>query len=81
MKGLESGKSSINDIKSSFDDVKDQISGLLIDYSDLIDQYGKLAFKIIFSVLMVIDAAIAAFITLLFFSLFHLVKIAALNVY
>jgi len=67
MKGLESGTKSINDIKSSFDNVKDQISGLLIDYSDLIDQYGKLAFKIIFSVLMVIDAAIAAFITLLFF--------------
>jgi len=67
MEGLESGTNSINDIKSSFDDVKDQISGLLIDYSDLIDQYGKLAFKIIFSVLMVIDAAIAAFITLLFF--------------
>jgi len=67
IKGLDQGTSSINDIKSSFDEVKDQISGVLIDFSDLIDYYGKLAFKIIFSVLMVIDAAIAAFITLLFF--------------
>ena len=69
--GLEQGKTSINDIKSSFDSVKDQISGAIIDYSDIIDDYGKLSFKIVFSILMILDAGIAVFISLLFFCSFR----------
>ena len=66
---LDSGIDQIKPIKTSIDEVKNQISGIIIDYSDTIDKYGKLAFKIVFSVLMVLDAAIAALMTvMLFFS-------------
>ena len=71
---LENGITSISDIEGSFNDVKDQISGAIIDYSDKIDEYGKLAFKIIFSVFMVLDLGIAAFITLLLFCSFKCCK-------
>ena len=64
---LTEGINSIKNIGNSFNDVKDQISGVILDYSDEIDEYGKLGFKIVFSILMVIDAAIAAFVSLMFF--------------
>ena len=70
MNALDQGINSIGDIEGSFNDVKDQISGAIIDYSDKIEEYGKLSFKIIFSVFMVLDIAIAAFITLLLFCSF-----------
>jgi len=66
---LNTGIERIEPIKTSIDEVKNQISSIIIDYSDTIDKYGKLAFKIVFSVLMVLDAAIAALMTvMLFFS-------------
>jgi len=68
---LEKGIDSIDDIRKSFDEVKSQISGIIIDYSDTIDEYGKLGFKIVFSALLIIDLGIAAFITLLFFCSFQ----------
>ena len=64
---LNSGIEQIEPIKSSIDEVKNQISSVIIDYSDKIDKYGKLAFKIVFSALMVLDAAIAALMTLMLF--------------
>ncbi len=64
---LNSGIDQIEPIKTSIDEVKNQISSIIIDYSDTIDQYGKLAFKIVFSVLMVLDAAIAALMAVMFF--------------
>ena len=64
---LDSGIEQIEPIKSSIDEVKNQISSVIIDYSDKIDKYGKLAFKIVFSALMVLDAAIAALMTVIFF--------------
>ena len=67
---LDSGVNSIDDIKQSFDDVKDQISSIIVDNSDTIDKFGKLIFKIVFSLLMAINLGIAAFITLLFFCKF-----------
>ena len=71
---LNEGISSIGEIEGSFNDIKDQISGIIVDYSDKIDEYGKLSFKIIFSVFMVLDIAIAAFITLLLFCSFKFCK-------
>ena len=68
---LDKGIESIKDIKKSFDGIKDQISGIILEYSDMIDEYGKLAFKLVFSVLLIIDVAIAAFITLLCFCSFQ----------
>ena len=67
---LESIEGSIGDIEVTMNEVKDQISGAIFDYGNIIEEYGKLGFKIVFSVLMVFDVAIAAFMTLLlFFSL------------
>ena len=71
---LNKGITSISEMEGSFNDVKDQVSGIIIDYSDKIDEYGKLAFKIIFSVFMVLDIAIAAFISLLLFCSFKFCK-------
>ena len=67
---LDEGIKSIGELQTSFDEVKDLVSGIIIDYSDTIDEYGKLIFKIVFSVLMAIDLGIAAFISLLFFCKF-----------
>ena len=36
---LDEGITSIGDMEGSFNDIKDQISGAIIDYSDIID-YG-----------------------------------------
>ena len=71
---LDKGITSIGDMEGSFNDIKDQISGAIIDYSDIIDEYGKLAFKIIFSVFMVLDIGIAAIITLLLLLSFEFFK-------
>ena len=67
---LDEGVESIGELQSSFDEVKDLISDIIVDYSDTIDEYGKLIFKIVFSVLMAIDLGIAVFISLLFFCKF-----------
>ena len=67
---LKDGKSKIDDLKKSFDKVKDQISNVLIDYSDTIDEYGNICYKAVFSVFMVIDVLIAAFISLRMFCKF-----------
>ena len=66
-KTLDDAKKEVDDIGNTMNDIKDSISGMIIDYSDVIDDYGKLGFKIVFSVLTVMDAAIAAFMLLLFF--------------
>ena len=57
---LKDSTEPIDQIKDSIDSIKDQISDLIINNSDTIDNYGKLGFKIIFSVLVVVDAGIAA---------------------
>ena len=71
---LNEGITSISDLEGSFNDIKEQVSDIIISYSDKIDEYGKLAFKIIFSVFMVLDIGIAAFITLLLFCSFKCCK-------
>ena len=67
IKTLGDIKEPIGDIKSSIDNVKDQISDVIINYSDTIDEYGKLGFKIVFSVLTVFVAAISAIMLILCF--------------
>ena len=61
---LDQGVESIKTIESTFNDVKTQISNSIIDYSEIIDKYGKLAFKLAFSLLMSINAIIVTFITI-----------------
>jgi len=62
---LEKGKDALDKIKKPFDDVNKEIGGTLSDYSDKIDKYGKLGVKIVFSVLMVMNIALAVLMTLI----------------
>ena len=71
---LDNSVSPLNDIHSSFDSIKNSISQSIIDYSEIIEDYGKFGFKVVFSVLMIIDAIIATFITLIIFTQFLLWK-------
>ena len=64
---LNQGISSINDIEESFNDIKEQISGIIISYSGKIDQNGKIAFKVILSVYMILDLGIIVNINFLMF--------------
>ena len=64
---FDKAKGPIEEIKGSINNVKDQISDIIINYSDTIDEYGKLGFKIVFSVLTVFVAAIAAIMLVLCF--------------
>ena len=67
---LDDAEKSMDDIKKSFDDINKDLGDPLSDYSDDIDKYGKLAVKLVFSVLMVMNIALAVFIT--FIGLFSL---------
>ena len=58
---------SIKEIGDSIDGIKDGIAETIVQLSNYIEEYGKLGFKIFFAVLMVIDAAIAILMFLLFF--------------
>ena len=62
---LGKGKDALDKIKKPFDDVNKEIGGTLSDYSDKIDDYGKLVVKIVFSVLMVMNIALAVLMTLI----------------
>jgi hypothetical protein len=64
---LKNIEDSISEMENTINDIKDQVSGAIFDYGNLIEVYGKLGFKVVFSTLMVIDIAIAAFMTLLLF--------------
>ena len=64
---LKNIEDSISEMENTINDIKDQVSGAIFDYGNLIEEYGKLGFKVVFSTLMVIDIAIAAFMTLLLF--------------
>jgi hypothetical protein len=56
---LESASNTLDDIGAQFEDIKGSIADMIINNSDTIDDYGKLGFKTIFSVLAIIDAVIA----------------------
>ena len=61
---LNDGVEALKTIEDAFDNIKNKVSNILIDYSDIIDEYGKLAFKIAFSILMAMNVIIAVFITI-----------------
>ena len=68
IKSLNEGKDTLNEIKDNFNDIKSEIEGILVDYSELIDKYGKLGVKVVFGVLGLMNIALAVFI--LFICLF-----------
>jgi hypothetical protein len=64
---LESASNTLDDIGAQFEDIKGSIADMIINNSDTIDDYGKLGFKTIFSVLAIIDAVIAVLMFLFCF--------------
>ena len=64
---LQKSKQSIKEIKESFDEIKLIIADNIIKNADNIDQYGRLTFRILYSVLILMDAGIAGFMLLLCF--------------
>ena len=67
LKSLDSGIKNLEELKDSFDDIKSQIADPIIDYSDIIDDYGKLGAKLVFGVLALMNIALAAFVLLICF--------------
>ncbi|MBR4260967.1 MAG: hypothetical protein IKQ33_03325, partial [Clostridia bacterium] len=64
---LTNSKKSMKGIEESFDDIKVKVAGNIIKHGDDIDKNGKLIFKILYSVLIFMDAGVAAFMLLLCF--------------
>ena len=64
---LTNSKKSMKEIEESFDDIKVKVAGNIIKHGDDIDKNGKLIFKILYSVLIFMDAGVAAFMLLLCF--------------
>ena len=64
---LDDAKSTVDEIGKSIEEIKNGVSDIIIEYSDYIDDYGKLGFKLYFSVLVVIDGLIAILMFLLCF--------------
>ena len=64
---LDSSKKSMKEIKDSFDEIKLIIAGNIIKYGDNTDKYGRLTFYLLYTILIMMDAGIAAFMLLLCF--------------
>ena len=64
---LKSGKDTLGDLRGTFDDMKSGIADVIIENSEVIDEKGKLGFKLVFGVLALINIAIAAFMFLICF--------------
>lgn len=65
--GLNTAVTQIGTIEDSISSIQESISDFIINNSDNIDTYGKKGFKIIFSVLTALGAAMAALMFLLCF--------------
>ena len=63
---IEMTKEMLNDLMSPIDDVKNLASDFINKYFDIIDNYGKKAFKAIFIILTIIDAATATLLIIYF---------------
>ena len=62
---LTEAEGTLGDIREPFDDVNGKIGGKVSDYADKVDKYGKLVVKLIFSVLMVMNIALAVLMALI----------------
>jgi len=67
---LDKAQETLDKLKKPFDKINNKIGGKISDYAELIDKYGKLVVKIVFSVLMVMNVALAVF--LLFIGIFSM---------
>ena len=64
---LESGKNNLDKITKPFTDAEKEFGTLLGNYSGHIDKYGKMSVTIVFSVLMIINLALAVLMLLIYF--------------
>ena len=64
---LNSGKTNLDKLTKPFTDAEKEFGTLLGDYSGHIDKYGKMSVTIVFSVLMVINIALAVLMLLIYF--------------
>lgn len=64
--GLNDGAANLDKITKPFTDAEKEIGDILSDYAGLIDKYGKLGVKLVFSVLMVMNIALGALIILIY---------------
>lgn len=62
---LGEAEGTLANVRKPFDDVNDKIGGKVSDYADKVDKYGKLAVKLIFSILMVMNIALAVLMALI----------------
>ena len=62
LNSLEEGDKTLDEIKGSFNDIKIEISNMIIDNSEIIDEYGKIGFKLVFSVLGLMNIALGVFV-------------------
>ena len=67
IKSIDTIKNNVQDIGNSINDIKNGVADAIVEYSNYIDEYGKLVFKILYAVLIVIVGAIAIFMILLGF--------------
>ena len=58
---------SMSGIKTSFNNIKEKLLGKIIKYGDDLDTYGRFTFQLLFTLLILMDAGIAAFLLLLCF--------------
>ena len=68
LESLDSGKSSLEELRGSFDDIKSDLADSIYDASDIVEDYGKLGSKLVFGVLGLMNIALAVF--MLFICLF-----------
>ena len=59
IKALDKAKDTLDKLKKPFDKYYDKIGDILVDYSGDIDKYGKMGVKLVLSILMVINIALA----------------------
>ena len=70
VESLDKAQETLDKLKKPFDNINNKIGDKISDYAELIDKYGKLVVKIVFSVLMVMNVALAVF--LLFIGIFSM---------
>ena len=58
---LDKAKKTLNKLRKPFDKINNQIGDKVSDYSELIDEKGKLGVKLVFGVLMLMNVAIGVF--------------------
>ena len=65
MEALDKAQDTLDKLKKPFDNINDKIGDRVVDYSESIDKYGKLAVKLVFTILMIINIALAVLLILI----------------